>query len=55
MPGDITPNLWSGGLFFQKLVVSHVCNRRVQQPRQGRLDNHSEVMLFQGNCDFKVD
>ena len=19
MPGDITPNLWSGGLFFQKL------------------------------------
>ena len=39
----------------ESLVLSHVWNQRVQRPRQGRLDNHSGVTLFQGYCDFTVD
>ena len=38
-----------------EIILSHVWNQRVQRPRQGRLDNHSEVTLFQGYCDFTVD
>ena len=37
------------------LVLSHVWNQRVQRPRQGRLDNHSGITLFQGYCDFRID
>ena len=37
------------------LVHSHVWNQRVQRPRQGWLDNHSGVSLFQGYCNFTVD
>ena len=38
-----------------RLVLSHVWNQRVQRPRQGRLDNHSGVTLFQGYCDLTID